>query len=191
MTAPCQRDHLYWEEVPGGLALFPLGIRHGSHEGEWGRDEPALDRIDRLDRPDVYLDLSGWEYISSADFPPLLRIARRALARGGRLILCGVAHQVREIFALVRIDSLPWFVVRGEPMPGRPLPDPEWLSWEGGVVLALARDIASRHEYALMPVLADALSDAGCTSADLLDHLRSPSPHGPKCWAVQLLLGRS
>jgi hypothetical protein len=39
-------------------------------------------------------------------------------------------------------------------------------------------------------VLADALEEAGCGSADLLSHLRAPGPHVRGCWAVDLLLGK-
>ena len=42
-----------------------------------------------------------------------------------------------------------------------------------------------------MPILADALEDAGCTNADLLDHCRGPGPHVRGCWAVDLLVGKS
>ena len=41
-----------------------------------------------------------------------------------------------------------------------------------------------------LAVLADALEDAGCTEAGLLDHLRGPGPHVRGCWAVDLLLGK-
>lgn len=39
-------------------------------------------------------------------------------------------------------------------------------------------------------ILADALEDAGCGDAALLEHLRSPGPHVRGCWAVDLLLGK-
>jgi hypothetical protein len=43
---------------------------------------------------------------------------------------------------------------------------------------------------ARLAVLADALEDAGCTDADLLDHLRSPGPHVRGCWPLDLILGK-
>ena len=39
-------------------------------------------------------------------------------------------------------------------------------------------------------VLADALEEAGCDNADLLNHLRGPGPHVRGCWAVDLILGK-
>jgi hypothetical protein len=39
-----------------------------------------------------------------------------------------------------------------------------------------------------LAVLADALEDAGCNDAVILNHLRGPAPHVRGCWAVDLLL---
>ena len=41
-----------------------------------------------------------------------------------------------------------------------------------------------------LAVLADAVEEAGCQEAVVLDHLRSPGPHLRGCWAVDLLLGK-
>ncbi len=40
-------------------------------------------------------------------------------------------------------------------------------------------------------VLADALLDAGCTSAEVLGHLRGPGPHVRGCFVLDTLLGKS
>jgi hypothetical protein len=39
-----------------------------------------------------------------------------------------------------------------------------------------------------LAVLADALEDAGCDSADILSHLRGPGPHFRGCWVVDAIL---
>jgi hypothetical protein len=41
-----------------------------------------------------------------------------------------------------------------------------------------------------LAILADALEEAGCTNADMLNHLRGPGPHVLGCWAVDLILGK-
>jgi hypothetical protein len=41
-----------------------------------------------------------------------------------------------------------------------------------------------------LSVLADALEEAGCADADLLNHLHLPSPHVRGCWALDLILCR-
>jgi hypothetical protein len=75
--------------------------------------------------------------------------------------------------------------------PFRPsAPDPAWLAWGGGAVRRLAQGIYEERAFDDLPVLADALEEAGCDQADLLAHLRRPGPHVRGCWAVDLLLGK-
>jgi hypothetical protein len=76
--------------------------------------------------------------------------------------------------------------------PFRPAPlDPSWLAWKGGVIRKLAQAIYDDRAFARLPVLADALEDAGCTDAAILGHCRGPGEHVRGCWVVDLLLGKS
>jgi hypothetical protein len=64
-------------------------------------------------------------------------------------------------------------------------------SWRTDTVLSLARQMYEAHEFSAMPILADALQDAGCDSADILDHCRDPQQaHVRGCWVVDLVLGK-
>jgi hypothetical protein len=56
--------------------------------------------------------------------------------------------------------------------------------------LAIARRAYVEGDFLALPVLADALEDAGVTNPDILGHLRGPGPHVRGCWAVDLLLGK-
>jgi hypothetical protein len=47
------------------------------------------------------------------------------------------------------------------------------------------------RDFAAMPILADALQDAGCDHADILAHCRGDGPHVRGCWVVDLALGKS
>jgi hypothetical protein len=67
---------------------------------------------------------------------------------------------------------------------------PAWLRWNYGTVPAIARRIYEERAFHDMPILADALEDAGCTDPELLDHLRSGGEHVRGCWAVDLVLGK-
>jgi hypothetical protein len=58
-----------------------------------------------------------------------------------------------------------------------------------GSVSALAETIYRERTFAELPVLADALEDAGCDEAELLRHLRSDGPHVRGCWALDLVRG--
>jgi hypothetical protein len=61
--------------------------------------------------------------------------------------------------------------------------------WRTSTVLALAGSIYDDRAFDCLPILADALEDAGCGDAEILDHLRGPGPHVRGCWALDLVLG--
>ena len=73
--------------------------------------------------------------------------------------------------------------------PFRPVAaDPAWLT---STVVALARGIYDDRAFDRMPILADALQDAGCDNDDVLGHCRGPGPHVRGCWVVDLVLGKA
>ena len=71
--------------------------------------------------------------------------------------------------------------------PSPPLP-PAILAWNEGTVRRLARNISEEGAFHLLPILADALLDAGSEDAELLAHCRSDSLHVAGCWAIDLIL---
>jgi hypothetical protein len=80
--------------------------------------------------------------------------------------------------------------------PSRPSSvDPAWLTYNGGIVAALARGAYTGRilpqgtlDPARLGVLADALEEAGCSDGEILTHLRAPGRHVRGCWAVDLIL---
>jgi hypothetical protein len=68
--------------------------------------------------------------------------------------------------------------------------DPAWLRWNHGTVPRLAQHIYEERRFGDLPILADALEEAGCAEAALLDHCRQPGEHVRGCWAVDLVLGK-
>ncbi len=64
-------------------------------------------------------------------------------------------------------------------------------AWRTDTVMALARVIYEQRQFGDMPILADALEEAGCTNRDLLDHCRDGLEHYRGCWALDLVLGKS
>jgi hypothetical protein len=68
---------------------------------------------------------------------------------------------------------------------------PSSLVWNDGTVVKLAQGIYDDRAFDRLPVLADALEEAGCDNAEILSHLRGSGPHVRGCWAVDLLTGRS
>ncbi|MDB5311512.1 MAG: hypothetical protein JWO38_5714 [Gemmataceae bacterium] len=68
-----------------------------------------------------------------------------------------------------------------------PAADPSWLT---STVVSLARGIDTDLAFDRLPVLADALEDAGCADEDVLAHCRGGGPHARGCVVVDFLLGR-
>jgi hypothetical protein len=72
--------------------------------------------------------------------------------------------------------------------PFRPIAfSPEWRT---DTAVALARQMYEAKEFSAMPILADALQEAGCDSEEVLSHCRGPGPHVRGCWVVDLVLGK-
>ena len=63
--------------------------------------------------------------------------------------------------------------------------------WRTDTAVLLAKQMYASREFDVMPILADALQDAGCDSADILDHCRDAQlTHVRGCWVCDLVLGK-
>ena len=78
---------------------------------------------------------------------------------------------------------------------GNPLRPPSlkhsWLDWNDGTIRKMAQIIYDDRAFDRLPLLADALEEAGCDNREILDHCRSGGEHVRGCWVVDLLLGKS
>jgi hypothetical protein len=74
----------------------------------------------------------------------------------------------------------------GNPFSPVPL-NPAWLT---SPVVDLARTMYDNRDFNALPILADALEDAGCDNAEMLAHCRGAGPHLRGCWVVDLVLGK-
>lgn len=61
-------------------------------------------------------------------------------------------------------------------------------AWRTETVMTLARSSEASQAFDRLPILADALEEAGCTDEAILSHCRGPGPHVRGCWVVDLLL---
>jgi ATP-dependent Clp protease ATP-binding subunit ClpA len=68
--------------------------------------------------------------------------------------------------------------------------DPSWLRWNDGTVVKIARVIDQERRWQELPILADALEEAGCTDQVILGHCRQPGEHSSGCWVIDLLLDK-
>ncbi len=110
-----------------------------------------------------------------------------ATTQAHRLIDEHIQQQIAEVTArtcdLVR-------EVFGNPF-HPPVIDPAWLQWNHGAVYHIAERIAASGDFTDLPVLGDALEDAGCGNEELLRHCREPHRHVPGCWALDAVRGRN
>ncbi|MFO0806292.1 MAG: hypothetical protein U0791_24575 [Gemmataceae bacterium] len=73
--------------------------------------------------------------------------------------------------------------------PFRPISfSPEWRTT---TAVAIAQSMYDSRDFGPMPVLADALQDAGCEVPEIIDHCRGPGPHVRGCWVVDGVLGKA
>jgi hypothetical protein len=74
--------------------------------------------------------------------------------------------------------------------PFRPVSfSPEWRT---DTAVLLARQMYEARDFSAMPILADALQDAGCDNADILSHCRDTSlAHVRGCWVIDLVLNKA
>jgi hypothetical protein len=71
----------------------------------------------------------------------------------------------------------------------RPTIEPAILEWNGGTVVKLATAIYDQRRFRDMPILADALEEAGCNNPYVLGHCRQPG-HVKGCFVLDTVLGK-
>jgi hypothetical protein len=133
---------------------------------------------------DLHGGIESWSYLCA-----LTELAAQAIAMTaappGYLNVYDVHGDPAEELVQARLGR----DVFGNPF--RPVTiDPAWSSWGGGNVVGLARMIYERRAFADLPILADALEEAGCTDPDILSHCRSAGEHVRGCWVIDLVLGK-
>jgi hypothetical protein len=63
-------------------------------------------------------------------------------------------------------------------------------SWRTSTIITLARQMYDSRDFSAIPILADALQDAGCDNDAILTHCREPGPHVRGCWVCDLCLAK-
>ncbi len=69
--------------------------------------------------------------------------------------------------------------------------DAVWLAWQDSTIPRMARTIYDERRFDDLPILADALEDAGCCDEAMLSHCRAETDHVRGCWLVDLILSFS
>jgi hypothetical protein len=107
-------------------------------------------------------------------------------------LLCSILDRIGEApsNAWIPLDG-PLRDILGNPYRAVPGPDSASLRWHDGAVRRPAEAIYRERRFDDCPVLADALGESGCTSQELIGHLRGPGPHVLGCHALDAALGKS
>jgi hypothetical protein len=129
--------------------------------------------------PKVAAKATGWDAVYAAEDASAVVLSTVALQWGG---VSAKAERVRQCCVLRDLVGNPFRSV---------VLDPAWLAWSGDVVPKIAQAIYGELRFADLPILADALEDAGCADAAILAHCRSGGEHVRGCWVIDLLLGKA
>ena len=112
--------------------------------------------------------------------------------------LAGAGDRPREVWRLGLLFDLQALFPDASPVGcgvvrdvfGNPFRPPAFdPRWRTAPALDLARGMYEAKDFTAMPVLADALEEAGCDNADILTHCRGSGPHVRGCWVLDLVSG--
>jgi hypothetical protein len=178
-----------WGMIPDGPSRAAVEVAERFAAGRASRAE--------LEAP-YTIDHRGGAAVSWAAFaarcttlPDALRAAEVVLATIPTLLRARLKdHGVEEVERRVADEKAYQCALLRELIgsPFRPVRiEASWRRWNDGCVPRLARLIRDEGRLDELPVLADALEDAGCDDPILLGHCRSACGHLPGCWALDAL----
>lgn len=164
-----------WRLAVAALQSVPFGSRDGLEELGASRAPGALRAAEIASEASRRIALYEARRPSgpgSGAWPDLVPFDRHQLAALREGECREQADLLRELF----------------PSPFRaPNPGDAWRTAHGGLVPALARQMFDEDNFDHLPVLGDALEDAGCRDDWLLAHCRRRAGHVRGCWAIDLL----
>lgn len=157
------------------------------HAVECARRAAGFHWGDQLEPSDRYTDSPPRDAARLAARALACRAAGAAPARGPREYEW---HEIwNAVFAEARADQAELVRDLFPPPNYAPHIDPEWRT---STVVALARQMDGTGDFSAVPILADALQDAGCTDEVMLARCRAPSGiHSRGNWVVDSVLGRA
>ena len=127
-----------------------------------GHATPDEVRVRAKIAPEIWC---GYSHLAYYPFSPTMPVFRRIP------VVLHSARLIREVF--------------GNPFCRVP---PMRNDWRTDNVTQLAQQAATTANFTILPILADALEDAGCTQREVLHHLRHGGPHVRGCWALEWVL---
>jgi hypothetical protein len=198
-------DYLRGKASDRKLRLFAVNCLRQAEQFRWGKLTVSQDlemaerypdgeiTLARLQLSPYFRDLSiGEGYMLLAHPPPFSTEAAVRVLRESPAVAAGAATTSQDCYAAKNVARDQCHLLRcifGNPF-SLVCINPAWLTWHDDLLVSMAQRIYNSSDFSDMPVLADALEEAGCADADLLAHLRGPGPHARGCFALDLLLGK-
>lgn len=153
-------------------------------------DELGNEDIERMDWRPILRVQYGGHYHRDYEVGEFLGSIHEIVGDPFRAVECKTCH------GCGRVERRTRDVITGDlelDNGGPPCPDCKWdsiRSWQGGEVVNLAKQVYGKgRDWYLLPIIADALTDAGCEDQRLIDHLRLPiETHKVGCWALDTVL---
>ncbi|MGF1578147.1 MAG: hypothetical protein ACFCD0_02160 [Gemmataceae bacterium] len=195
--ACCRRHMDLWEEFWDGplnkiTTLFSLVEKYA--EGELVEDAFVQSVRDFGVGTDLVNDIFACEDLSPWDSLYLCLVALTRTSRSERVMLdlLQVSYHMAgalDVEAYEQEDRAQADLLRElVPNPFETFSiEPTWLT---ETVVNLAKSIYQHQHFGELPILADALEEAGCTDTRILDHFREKRGHLRACWALDLILGK-
>jgi hypothetical protein len=167
-----------------------------SCEQDWRRRRSARVPADRRAHEREVLDALGRVHRQESARSGVIRASAEAWAHAALIETTAIVHgesfagQYRALVEaeFARQAGLLRDVV-GNPFRPSAI-DPAWLAWNDRCVERLARLVYEEHAFDRLPILHDALLDAGCDDERVLAHCRPAEGHVRGCWVLDLLLGQ-
>lgn len=157
-----------WKKVRGSFVIEeddPLEEAHEHATTTW--DETAVWTAS----PNVFESLHEITWIHALEYSAIHAEAGVTVTHVPGLYSCNL---IREIF----------------PNPYRPVELSPSNLHSDKTIASIARCIYEERQFNDLPILADALEEAGCTDQRILSHCRLPAKHFRGCWVVDLVLPR-
>jgi hypothetical protein len=190
----CNCVELVWrcqlqQEVP-----VPLEFAWGAADGSVGESEvEAVAPSPPRPRPGAEDRLAEWHAarVLESAFRPKGRDAAAQVRHGAEAVAVQVAQDNKQDTARASQASRTALAVFLRDIFGNPFrPVTFSPSWRTDTARALAGQMYESRDFSAAPILADALQDAGCDCALVLDHCRGLGPHVRGCWVVDRVLGK-
>jgi anti-sigma B factor antagonist len=112
MSSQPQRRRLEVEKMGDVTVVCPRDRKILLEEQIQVIGEQLISLASESGRKQMLLNFSNVEYMSSAVLGMLVTLNKKIKAAGGKLVLCNIDPQIREVFEITKLDKL--FVNRGE-----------------------------------------------------------------------------